>query len=110
MPKTILSGGKSQVKGIKYWAPLLIGLLIGVFATWGILALLTHQSFSLTIDLKTQQITFSAGLQLPFPVKIGEDGRTYIEGVPVRAWLESQGYTVTWDIENQEIIATKETK
>lgn len=74
------------------------------------MALLSGQPFSLVIDLKTQQIKFSTGLELPFPITIGADGKTYIEGVPLRDWLTSQGYTVTWSAEDQEIIATKETK
>lgn len=94
----------------RWLTPILIGICIAVIGGWGFSSILTHQSFSLTIDLKTQQITFNAGLQLPFPVTVGEDGRAYIEGVPIRAWLNSQGFSVEWDPVAQEIIATKETK
>jgi hypothetical protein len=101
-----IDGGASQ-RHIAKWAPILVGFLIAIIGGWGFASILTHQSFTLTIDVQTQQITFSAGVQLPFPVIVGEDGKTYIEGVPVRAWLESQGFTVVWDNIAKEIIATK---
>lgn len=98
---------KVTVKEVKWWVPILIGIIIAIIGGWGFASILTHQSFQVIINIQTQQITINAGLELPFPVVIGADGKTYIEGVPVRSWLEQQGYTVTWDPVNQEIIATK---
>jgi len=107
--RTIPTVCKTQDSHIRRWiAPIALGLVIAIIGGWGFASILTHQSFQLVIDIQLQQITFSAGVQLPFPVIVGEDGKTYIEGVPVRAWLESQGFTVVWDENAKEIIATKE--
>jgi len=109
MPKTILSGGKTHVKGIKNWIiPILIGFLIAIIGGWGFSAILTHQSFDFYIDIQSGQIHFIFGkaeVVLPYPAEIKEDGRAYINDIPLRNFLESQGYTVEW--RDGEIFAWK---
>lgn len=88
-------------------APVLIGVLIAVVGGWGMTSILTRQSFDLRIDLANQTICFEFGAALPYPVEIKADGRAYVNDIPLRAYLESLGWTVTWDPIAQEIIATK---
>lgn len=87
--------------------PAIIGILIAVFGGWGFSAIMTHQNFDFTIDIKNQTISFEFGAAFPYPVEIKEDGHAYINDIPLRNYLESQGYTVEWDPVTFEIIATK---
>ena len=84
---------------------LLIGLLIAILGGWGFSAILTQQNFDFTIDLVNQTISFEFGAALPYPVEIKADGRAYVNDIPLRAYLEALGWTVTYV--DGEIYCTK---
>jgi ribosomal protein L6P/L9E len=86
--------------------PAIIGILIAIFGGWGFSAIMTQQNFDFTIDIKNQTISFEFGAALPYPVEIHADGKAYVQDVPLRVYLEAQGYTVEW--RDGEIYAFKQ--
>lgn len=44
--------------------------------------------------------------QIPADITI-EDGRMYVNGIPIRTWLEQQGFQVVWVNEEQTAVAKK---
>jgi hypothetical protein len=78
---------------------LLVLLSIGFFP---------NRQITLRFDLVHQIIEVQIGAeitQMPANITI-EQGKMLVNGIPIRTWLESQGYTVVWDNEAQTAIAT----
>lgn len=61
-----------------------------------------------TFSLTGQLISIEIGgkiTEIPANIEVVH-GKMLVNGVPIRDWLESQGYTVIWDNEAQAAIAT----
>jgi|YelNatPaOPRAMG01_1025707.scaffolds.fasta_scaffold72776_2 hypothetical protein len=70
----------------------------GLFAT---------RTVTLKFNFALQLIEVEVGpekTQIPANIDI-VDGHMYVNGIPIRNWLEQQGFTVIWDNEEQAAIA-----
>ena len=85
--------------------PLQVALWGAFIAFWILVATLAgiNQSVKLTFNFALQLIEVEVGnqiTQIPANIEIIE-GHMYINTIPIRTWLEQQGYFVTWDNEAQ---------
>ena len=90
--------------------PLQVALWGAFIAFWILVATLAgiNQSVKLTFNFQLQLIEVEVGnkvAQVPANIEI-VDGHMLVNGIPIRGWLESQGYLVTWDESAQAAIAT----
>ena len=77
------------------------------FWIWVGIGVYLDQSVTLKFNFALQLIEVQIGnkiTQIPANITI-EDGHMYVNGIPIRNWLEQQGFTVIWDNEEQAAIA-----
>ena len=91
--------------------PLQVALWGAFIAFWILVATLAgiNQSVKLTFNFQLQLIEVEVGnkvAQVPANLTL-EDGHLLVNGIPIRGWLEQQGFIIQWDQENQTAIAIK---
>jgi len=77
------------------------------FWIWVGIGVYLDQSVTLKFNFALQLIEVQIGnkiTQIPANITI-EEGHMYVNGIPIRNWLEQQGFTVIWDNEEQAAIA-----
>jgi hypothetical protein len=89
--------------------PLQVALWGAFIAFWILVATLAgiNQSVKLTFNLQLQLIEVEIGnqvAQVPANIEI-VDGHMLVNGVPIRGWLEQQGFRLEWNQEEQTVIA-----
>jgi len=91
--------------------PLQVALWGAFIAFWILVATLAgiNQSVKLTFNFQLQLIEVEVGnkvAQVPANLTL-EDGHLLVNGIPIRGWLEQQGFIIQWDQENQTAVAIK---
>ena len=77
------------------------------FWIWVGIGVYLDQSVTLKFNFALQLIEVQIGnkiTQIPANITI-EEGHMYVNGIPIRNWLEQQGFTVIWNNEEQAAIA-----
>ena len=74
-----------------------------------LLAVSFNRPVKLVFNFSMQLIEVTVGnsqTEIPANITI-EHGKMYVNGVPIRDWLEKQGYQVIWDDTQKSAIAIK---
>lgn len=88
----------------------IIALWSFFIAFWILLACIstfTNRPVTIKFNFALQLVEVEIGAertQIPANIEI-VDGRMFVNGIPIRTWLEQQGYQVIWDNEEQTAIA-----
>lgn len=112
---SLLPPGKEPIikQVLNIWhPPKWVQALLWTFTVCFFILLIVHTAMGepvkFTFNFQLQLIEVEIGnkvTQIPANITI-EDGRMLVNGVPLRGWLESQGYTVIWNESAQAAIAT----
>lgn len=107
--KDLAEANKETSKWLTILICVTVGLVLGATVT---VLLLSDRSITIRIDLPNGIIEVNGEAELPNGVVYIENSKSYFltangEKIPLREFLESQGYKVIWDNEKQTIIATK---
>jgi hypothetical protein len=109
LPEKILSFLRRPARWFEW---LIIGVLV-IFLAVTLTGQLTGGKTEIKISIlgQSMSITTSGGtLNVPVNVVV-RDGISYVKTssgeVPLRAWLELQGFLVSWDQDSQSVIAEK---
>lgn len=102
------------VEKIFWHPPKWLQALIWSFAACFFILLIFHtmmgEPVKLTFNFQLQLIEVEVGnkiTQVPANIEI-IDGHMLVNGIPIRGWLENQGFIVVWDESAQAAVATSE--